>query len=290
MAESTVGIDYLDGWVSRTLRDGRELRVRAFGARALHVPAGNGGLVSAVTIIRNAITRSDAIIKIPSNDPLTAMAIARTLADVAPEPPAHEAPRRRLLEGRRRRGRGAALPPREDREDRRLGRLRLGQARDALHPARARADRARPEAQRVDHRAARRSTSEATLREVALRAATRHRRREPGRLRVRARDLRPVRHRRRGARPGQPARRARSTRRCCALPEHVSTKPKSFDRELRDHLRRRRASAARIGSASSAARARRARSSSRRSTSRSTTHRCSRVGSRTWCRSTTSSA
>ena len=25
MAETTVGIDYLDGWVSRTLRDGREL-------------------------------------------------------------------------------------------------------------------------------------------------------------------------------------------------------------------------------------------------------------------------
>ena len=70
--------------MSRTLADGRELRIRAFGARALHVPAGNGGLVSAVTIIRNAITRSDAIIKAPSNDPLTAMAIARTLAEVAP--------------------------------------------------------------------------------------------------------------------------------------------------------------------------------------------------------------
>jgi hypothetical protein len=53
----------------------------------LHIPAGNGGLVSAVTIIRNAITRSDAIVKIPSNDPLTAMAIARTLAEVAPNHP-----------------------------------------------------------------------------------------------------------------------------------------------------------------------------------------------------------
>jgi hypothetical protein len=87
IAETGVGIAYLDGWVSQTLADGRELRVRAFGARALHVPAGNGGLVSAVTIIRNAITRSDAIIKAPSNDPLTAMAIARTLADVAPGHP-----------------------------------------------------------------------------------------------------------------------------------------------------------------------------------------------------------
>jgi hypothetical protein len=87
MAESTVGIAHLDGWVSHTLQDGRELRVRAFGARTLHVPAGNGGLVSAVTLIRNAVTRSDAIVKIPSNDPLTAVALARTLADVAPNHP-----------------------------------------------------------------------------------------------------------------------------------------------------------------------------------------------------------
>jgi Acyl-CoA reductase (LuxC) len=87
LAETRIGIDHLEGWVARTLRDGRELRIRAFGARALHIPAGNGGLVSAITIIRNAITRSDAIVKVPSNDPLTAIAIARTLADVAPNHP-----------------------------------------------------------------------------------------------------------------------------------------------------------------------------------------------------------
>lgn len=87
LADSRIGIDYLEGWVPRTLRDGRELRVRAFGARALHIPAGNGGIVSAITIIRNAITRSDAIVKAPSNDPMTAVAIARTLADVAPSHP-----------------------------------------------------------------------------------------------------------------------------------------------------------------------------------------------------------
>jgi hypothetical protein len=80
-------IDYLEGWVPRTLLDGREIRVRAFGSRVLHIPAGNGGLVSAVTILRSVITRSDTIIKAPSNDPLTAIAIARTLADVAPGHP-----------------------------------------------------------------------------------------------------------------------------------------------------------------------------------------------------------
>ena len=87
LAETRIGIDYLEGWVERRLADGRELRVRAFGARSVHIPAGNGGLVSAVTIIRNAITRSDAVVKAPSNDPLTALAIARTLADVAPNHP-----------------------------------------------------------------------------------------------------------------------------------------------------------------------------------------------------------
>ncbi|ORW48560.1 long-chain-fatty-acyl-CoA reductase [Mycobacterium parmense] len=87
IAETQVGLSYLNGWVPQTLRDGRQLRVRAFGSRTLHIPAGNGGLVSAVTILRSVITRSDAIIKAPSNDPLTAIAIARTLADVAPDHP-----------------------------------------------------------------------------------------------------------------------------------------------------------------------------------------------------------
>jgi hypothetical protein len=87
IAATQVGLDYLNGWVPHKLRDGRELRVRAFGSRVLHIPAGNGGLVSAVTILRSVITRSDVIVKAPSNDPLTAVAIARTLADVAPGHP-----------------------------------------------------------------------------------------------------------------------------------------------------------------------------------------------------------
>jgi hypothetical protein len=87
LAETQVGIDYLEGWVPRRLLDGREIRVRAFGARTLHIPAGNGGLVAGITVLRSALTRSDAIIKAPSNDPLTAMAIARTLRDIAPDHP-----------------------------------------------------------------------------------------------------------------------------------------------------------------------------------------------------------
>jgi len=87
IAEQRIGVDYLNGWVSQKLLDGRTLNVRAFGARALHIPAGNGGLVSAITLIRSAITRSDAIIKAPSNDPMTAYALVRTLIDIAPDHP-----------------------------------------------------------------------------------------------------------------------------------------------------------------------------------------------------------
>jgi hypothetical protein len=87
MAEGQVGIDYLEGWVERVQRDGKVTAVRAFGSRAVHIVAGNSPSLSGLTIIRNAITRSDAIIKSPSNDPLTALAIARTMIEMAPDHP-----------------------------------------------------------------------------------------------------------------------------------------------------------------------------------------------------------
>jgi len=87
MIDTSIGLSYLEGWVGRRLFDGRTLSVRAFGSRALHVIAGNGALIAALTIIRNAITRSDAIIKSPSNDPFTALAIARTMIEMAPDHP-----------------------------------------------------------------------------------------------------------------------------------------------------------------------------------------------------------
>ena len=87
MAEKTVGINYLEGWVPTTLVDGRTARIRAFGSKQLHIVAGNAPLISAMTIIRNAITRSDSIIKTPSNDPFTALSIAQTMCDMAPDHP-----------------------------------------------------------------------------------------------------------------------------------------------------------------------------------------------------------
>lgn len=87
IADATVGIDHLEGWVPRTLLDGRRLSVRAFGARTLHIIAGNSPVIAALSILRNALTRGDAIIKSPSNDPFTALAIAQTMIDLDPTHP-----------------------------------------------------------------------------------------------------------------------------------------------------------------------------------------------------------
>lgn len=87
MMERTVGVRYLEGWVESRVASGSRVAIRAFGARAVHIVAGNQPTVSALTIARNALTRSDAIIKAPSNDPLTAAAIARTMIEMAPDHP-----------------------------------------------------------------------------------------------------------------------------------------------------------------------------------------------------------
>ncbi|WP_340317356.1 acyl-CoA reductase [Rhizorhabdus argentea] len=87
IADRTIGIDHLEGWVDQSLGNAGGASIRAFGARAIHITAGNVPEIAAVTITRNAITRSDAIIKTPSNDPMTAAAIARTMIDMAPDHP-----------------------------------------------------------------------------------------------------------------------------------------------------------------------------------------------------------
>jgi acyl-CoA reductase LuxC len=87
IADHTIGIPYLKGWVERRLSDGRTVAIRAFGARTVHVIAGNSPVIAALSVIRNAVTRSDAVIKTPSNDPLTALAIARTMVEMAPDHP-----------------------------------------------------------------------------------------------------------------------------------------------------------------------------------------------------------
>ncbi|MGB9331467.1 MAG: acyl-CoA reductase [Steroidobacteraceae bacterium] len=89
LAERLIGMAYLEGWVEQPAapQDISRLRIRAFGARAVHIIAGNVPVVGATTVIRNAVTRSDAIVKTPSNDPLTTAAIVRTMIDMAADHP-----------------------------------------------------------------------------------------------------------------------------------------------------------------------------------------------------------
>jgi hypothetical protein len=87
VAEKSIGIAYLEGWVPTRMQSGATVTVRCFGARCVHIVPGNALVVSAITIIRNALLRSDAIIKAPSNDPFTAWAIAKTMCDMAPDHP-----------------------------------------------------------------------------------------------------------------------------------------------------------------------------------------------------------
>ena len=87
IAEQSIGCRYLEGWVDHQMADGRTVAIRAVGARSVHIIAGNSPLIGALSIIRNALTRSNAVIKTPSNDPLTAVAIARTMTEIAPDHP-----------------------------------------------------------------------------------------------------------------------------------------------------------------------------------------------------------
>jgi hypothetical protein len=82
IVERNIGRAYLESWVQTPLLSGATATVRAFGARGIHIVPGNAPLAAGVTIIRCAITRSDAIIKSPSNDPMISPAIIRTMIDL----------------------------------------------------------------------------------------------------------------------------------------------------------------------------------------------------------------
>ena len=87
MAEANIGRRYIDGWVEQKVNSGRSYKVRAFGSRTVHVVAGNAPVLSGLSLIRSAIIRCDAIIKAPSNDPFTAMALGKTMIEMAPHHP-----------------------------------------------------------------------------------------------------------------------------------------------------------------------------------------------------------
>jgi hypothetical protein len=82
-----IGIPFVEGWQKVALADGRTASIRAMGARCLHITAGNSPMTALISLARNALTRGDAIIKSPSNDPFTALAVARTMIDMASDHP-----------------------------------------------------------------------------------------------------------------------------------------------------------------------------------------------------------
>jgi len=84
--EFSVGVRYLEDWVETPI-NGATVAIRAYGSRSLHIVAGNGPNIGALTLIRGAVTRGDTIVKSPSNDPFTTAAIARTMVDMAPDHP-----------------------------------------------------------------------------------------------------------------------------------------------------------------------------------------------------------
>ncbi len=83
----TVGREHLDGWQRHERSSGRISHIRAFGVPTAHVIAGNGPSVAMMTLVRNALIRGYAIVKIPSNELGTAVALARTAIDMAPDHP-----------------------------------------------------------------------------------------------------------------------------------------------------------------------------------------------------------
>ena len=84
--DKMMGIECLDGWESRQFAD-REVQVRAFGARTVHLNPGNSPAAAAFGLMHGSILRCDNIVKFPSNDPFTATALGLTMIEMAPTHP-----------------------------------------------------------------------------------------------------------------------------------------------------------------------------------------------------------
>jgi hypothetical protein len=81
------GADVVDGWRPMPGVDGRTGSVRAAPTRIVHVLAGNAPGVAAMTVARGALMKGVHLLKMPSNDLLSATAVLRALATVAPDHP-----------------------------------------------------------------------------------------------------------------------------------------------------------------------------------------------------------
>ena len=85
--ESELGKEVAAGWSPVSDPWGGKHQVRAFPPRLVHVVAGNTPGTAAITIVRGALTRGVNLMKLGADDPLTASAILRTMAEIAPDHP-----------------------------------------------------------------------------------------------------------------------------------------------------------------------------------------------------------
>ncbi len=84
---ATIGREHIDGWDEQTQYNGRHIGVRAIGVPTVHVIAGNAPGIATITFLRNALIRGYALVKIPSNELGAAVALGKTLLDMAPDHP-----------------------------------------------------------------------------------------------------------------------------------------------------------------------------------------------------------
>lgn len=85
--ERELGPGVIDGWVPIYKPGFPAAYLRAFPPRLIHIMAGNGAAAASMSIIRGALTKGVNLLKLPSNDMFTAVAILRTMADIDPNHP-----------------------------------------------------------------------------------------------------------------------------------------------------------------------------------------------------------
>jgi len=85
--ERELGAGFIDGWLPVYKPGAPACHIRAFPPRLIHIMAGNGPPAAAISIIQGALTKGINLLKLPSNDPFTAIAILKTMADIDPNHP-----------------------------------------------------------------------------------------------------------------------------------------------------------------------------------------------------------
>jgi hypothetical protein len=76
-----------EGWTRATAPDGSQFEKRWFPTRTVHIMAGNTPHGGPLAIIRTSLLRGVALMKMPSNDPFTPIAVLRTMHDLDPDHP-----------------------------------------------------------------------------------------------------------------------------------------------------------------------------------------------------------